>query len=169
LLPFLLTACFHRTHHTPPQQIAPPLPPSTTIETSRVDLPPSSSTIPTRPTQNVPAQPQTAPARRPPRHKKPAPRPAQEAASNPAPAVSAIGQLSSGDPAGFRRQTEESIASTERGLNGLNRQLSAPEQKTAAQIREFLRQARQALASGDVGGAHTLAAKAKVLLAELTR
>ena len=47
--------------------------------------------------------------------------------------------------------------------------LSEPEQKTAVQIREYLKQAREALASGDVDGAHTLAAKAKVLLAELTK
>ncbi len=47
--------------------------------------------------------------------------------------------------------------------------LSDPEQKTADHIREFLKQARAALASGDVEGAHTLAAKAQVLLAELTK
>ena len=40
---------------------------------------------------------------------------------------------------------------------------------TAAQIREYLKQARVALGSGDVDGASTLAAKAKVLLGELNR
>jgi hypothetical protein len=45
--------------------------------------------------------------------------------------------------------------------------MSDQEQKTAAHIREFLKQAREALASGDVDGARTLAAKAKVLLGEL--
>jgi ribosomal protein S20 len=45
--------------------------------------------------------------------------------------------------------------------------LSDLEQKTAAHVRDFLKQAREALASGDVDGAHTLAAKAKVLLSEL--
>jgi ribosomal protein S20 len=54
-------------------------------------------------------------------------------------------------------------------LNGINRALSDPEQKTADHIREFLKQARAALASGDVEGAHTLTAKAQVLLAELTK
>ena len=38
---------------------------------------------------------------------------------------------------------------------------AAEGKKTAAQIREFLKQARQALTSGDVDGAHTLAVKAK--------
>jgi len=44
----------------------------------------------------------------------------------------------------------------------------AQDQKTADQIREFLKQARAALASGDVDGARTLAAKAKALLDVLT-
>ena len=81
--------------------------------------------------------------------------------------MSAIGQLSSGDPADSRQQTVNSIAAIERGLNGINRTLNEQDQKTAAHIREFLKQARQALDSGDVEGARTLAAKAKVLLSEL--
>ena len=81
--------------------------------------------------------------------------------------MSAIGQLSSGDPADLRQQTQASIAATERGLNGINRTLNDQEQKTAEHIREFLKQAKAALTSGDVDGANTLAAKAKVLLAEL--
>jgi spore germination protein YaaH len=115
------------------------------------------------------AEPITPPAR----HKRPAnPQEAAgatEAAANPNPEVSAIGELSSGDAAEFRRQTEESIAEIERGLNGINRNLNDSEQKTADHIREFLKQAKAALASGDVDGAHTLAAKAKVLLDELTK
>ena len=66
-----------------------------------------------------------------------------------------------------KRQALASIDATERGLKGINRSLDDTEQKTAAHIREFLKQARDALASGDVDGANTLAAKAKVLLAEL--
>ena len=51
----------------------------------------------------------------------------------------------------------------------MNRTLNDSEQKTADHIREFLKQARAALASGDVDGAQTLVAKAKVLLDELTK
>ncbi len=83
--------------------------------------------------------------------------------------MSAIGQLSSGEPSDLREQTENSLAATEHGLNSINRSLSGPEKKTAAQIREFLKQARVALASGDVDGASTLAEKAKVLLGELNQ
>jgi hypothetical protein len=83
--------------------------------------------------------------------------------------VSAVGQLSSGDSSDLQQETVNSLNLTERELNGLSRQLSEAEQKTAVQIREFLKQARTALTSGDVDGAHTLAAKAKVLLAELNQ
>jgi hypothetical protein len=83
--------------------------------------------------------------------------------------VSAIGQLSPGDPSDLRQQTVESITSTEHGLKEINRQLSDPEQKTVAQIKEFLKQARTALGSGDVDGAHTLAVKAKVLFGEISQ
>jgi pantothenate synthetase len=61
------------------------------------------------------------------------------------------------------------IVATERGLSGINRTLSDAEQKTAEHIREFLKQARLALTTGDVDGASTLAAKAKVLLEELSQ
>jgi hypothetical protein len=67
----------------------------------------------------------------------------------------------------MRQTTDDSIASTEKALNGITRKLNDQEQKTAAQIHEFLKQARDALTSGDVDGAHTLALKAKVLLDEL--
>jgi pantothenate synthetase len=83
--------------------------------------------------------------------------------------VSAIGQLSTGDPSDVRVQTQNTIASTEHGLNGINRELNDQEKKTADHIREFLKQAKAALSSGDVDGAATLAAKAKVLLGELSK
>ena len=90
-------------------------------------------------------------------------------AANGTPGVSAIGLLSSGDPGDNRRQTEEQMVAIERGLKSIRRPLNDPEQRTVAHIREFLKQARQAMASGDLDGAHTLAAKAKVLLSELAR
>jgi ribosomal protein S20 len=67
----------------------------------------------------------------------------------------------------LRQQTDDSIASTEKTLNGINRKLSDQEEKTAAQIREYLKQARDAITAGDVDGANKLAFKAKVLLDEL--
>jgi hypothetical protein len=102
------------------------------------------------------------------RHRKPAASNTQQA-SNGSSGVSAIGQLSSGDPSDLRQQTVNSITATERGLSGIGRKLNDQEQKTAAQIREFLKQAKAALNSGDVDGAHTLAVKANVLLGELSQ
>jgi hypothetical protein len=81
----------------------------------------------------------------------------------------AIGSLSSGGSAEFRHQTEESISATDGKLKSIKRPLNDSEQKIAEHIRGFLKQARCALGSGDVEGAHTLAAKAQVLLAELTK
>jgi hypothetical protein len=63
----------------------------------------------------------------------------------------------------------DSLNGTERDLNGISRQMSDAEQKTAIQIRAYIKQARTALTTGDVDGAETLAAKAKVLLSELNR
>lgn len=135
------------------------------------DLPASTVTIPDQPLatdSNVKQEP-IPPAK----HRR-APKANQQVASAPPPAaespgVSAIGQLSSGEPSDQRHDTEDSITATERGLNGLGRALNDQEQKTAAQIREYIKQAREALLSGDVDGAKTLAAKAKVLLGELSQ
>ena len=134
--------------------------------TTPVELPSTATTIPPKLTENVkePSRP-TRPARPAVRRPRPA---TTQVASNEAPGVSAIGQLSSGDAIDLRRQTDDGIAATERGLNGITRSLSSSEQATAGHIREFLKQAKAALQAGDVAGAHTLAAKAKVLLSELT-
>ncbi|MFP5211364.1 MAG: hypothetical protein ACLGRW_18935 [Acidobacteriota bacterium] len=94
---------------------------------------------------------------------------APQEATDEIPAVSAIGQLSMGDPADTQRETSNLIASTEQGLNEISRNLNGQQQKTANHIRDFLKEAKSALASGDVDGAHNLAAKAKVLLDELKK
>jgi hypothetical protein len=171
LLPFVLTGCFHMPFHkTPPPQpaLAPPLVvPLHPIELVSVELPPGLRLIPGKPLYNMRVHDETVKPLI--RHWRAANPPEivnvpEVAASS---EVSAIGQLSSGDPGSYRQQTEASIASIERGLNGINRPLNDSDQKTADQIREFLKEARTALASGDVDGAHTLAAKAQVLLAAL--
>jgi hypothetical protein len=180
LLPFLLTACFHKTHSSKPPHYVPPLSDLPKPSTMAVELPPSATIIPSLPLASGAGSQLQQPRRARSRFRKPVdknlqqdstaePQPPVSAPQAPAesPAVSAIGKLSSGDPSDLRRQAEDSIAVTERGLNGVGRTLSDAEQKTAAQIREFLKQARQALASGDVDGANTLASKAKVLLGEL--
>jgi hypothetical protein len=137
---------------------------------SPTHLPPSVITIPNpapEPSAIEPPKPAPVP---PIRHKKHAPPPnTTQQASIARPSESAIGQLSSGNLSELWRQTADSIAATERGLNAIHRSLSDQEKKTATQIREFLKQAHAALNSGDVDGAHTLAVKAKVLLGEISQ
>jgi outer membrane biosynthesis protein TonB len=180
LMPLLLSGCTHKNNQAQIQQpaLAPPIvdnPPPTPAPPT--DLPPPVLTTP------KPAQPATTATTQPPppppkpKHKKPAAKPAeqpaatttQQASNGEAPSVSAIGQLSTGDPADVKTQTQDSIDTTEKGLKEIGRKLSDQEQKTADQIEEFLKEARKALTTGDVDAAQTLAAKAKVLLGELTQ
>jgi len=179
VLPWFLTGCWF---HKSPSKSAPQVAPS--IANSNVPPPtqdpPPDLTIPTKPGVVETRLPYES-VKQPSKHKKqPAlaaspvaetpPAATQQAGSGQSVvAVNAIGQLSSGDPGGTRQATENSLNDIERGLNGINRQFDDEEQTTASHIREFLKQAREALRSGDVDGASTLAAKAKVLLQELTR
>jgi hypothetical protein len=176
LLPLLLSGCVHKQKTAqnqpalaPPIEDAPPPKP----DKAPVNLPPPVITVPTPAQPAATNTPPLPPAPKPKPHHKPKPaegdQGTQVAINTPPAAVSAVGSLSSGEPADLRKQTDATISDTERGLNGITRQLSDQEKKTSAQIREFLKQARAALTTGDVDGAHTLAQKAKVLLAELTQ
>jgi hypothetical protein len=183
LLPFFLSACFfHKAHQQQVQQLAPPVAAADKPAPTHPELPTSATTIPSEPLVSDAGAIVEEPVKPPVRHRRPVSKTTQEAAdsvpptsgatqqaSTGSPGVSAIGQLTSGDLSDLRRETMDSIAATERGLNGLGRSLSGQEQKTATQIRDFLKKAKEALKSGDVDGAYTLAAKAKVLLSELSR
>src|ERR1700694_2357465 len=178
VMPLLLTACIHKTNQSQVQPLAPPIEdsPLTKPDTAPVNLPPPVVTIPTPPASTT-AKTEDVPARPLPKHKKTqpqvaAPPPAQPPtpqATNNVPEVPAIGQLSSGDTPNLTKQTEDSISEIERTLNAITRKLNDGELKTSTQIKEYLKQARTALGSGDADGAHTLAMKAKVLLNELSQ
>ncbi len=177
----LMQGCDHKTQQAQTQTLAPPIvdtPPPKPATVSAADLPPPVLGNP-QPATSTEADSGTKPApppKKPSRPKKTAPaatapttQEASNVSGNAAPRVSAIGELSGGASGDQRSQTEEMISSTEKGVNGITRALSDSETKTAAQIHEFLKQAREALATGDVDGALTLAKKAKVLLAELNQ
>ena len=170
VLPWFLTGCwFHRNQKAAAPPVAPKIETRTTGPLPAQEPPPE-VTIPNKPQVSETRLPYET-AKRPPKRKKAPttpPVPESQQASSGEPVVSAIGQLSTGDPAGARSQTEIALNEIERVLKGITRQLDDQEQTTAAHIRENLKQAREALKSGDVDGASTLAAKAKVLLQELT-
>jgi len=152
LLPLLLTACFHKSNST---QVQPPLAlplrtcrrPSRCLRTT--DLPPPVVTVPSQtppPSANASAQPQPVP-KPPVKHKKPPAAPAQQASSgSPASAPSVSSPPATPTTSSARRGLHRRHrAQPERHRRKLNDQ----ELKTAAQIREYLKQATAALATGD--------------------
>jgi hypothetical protein len=180
LLPLFLTACFNKPHQLTVQEFAPPVGNLPKPPADHPELPLSAITLPEEPLDtdtDAIVEEAGKPAVR---HRRPASKASPEApdsaqpgsnqqAENESSEVPAIGTLSSGDSSDLRQETTDTLSDTERGLKGLGRQLNVQEQKTAAQIRQFIRQARKALSTGDVDGAHNLAAKAKVLLSELSQ
>jgi hypothetical protein len=179
LVPLALCGCTHKQNAQNQPPLAPPIedapPPKPDTAPSTLPAPVITVPAPTKPAEANNTTPPPSPAPKPaPKHHKAKPAESadqqntQVASNDPPQGVSAAGQFSTGEPADLRKQTSDSIGETERGLNGIGRKLNDQEQKTSAQIREFLKQAKTALTTGDVDGAHTLAQKAKVLLAELT-
>jgi hypothetical protein len=177
----LVQGCDHKTKQpqAQTQTLAPPIvdaQPKQPATVSKAELPPPVvGPPPSQPTTPDTTTKPVAPPKKPARKKSTPAAPAQptqeasNASATPSPSVPAIGTLSGGASGDQRSQTEDMINSTEKGVNGITRSLSDAETKTAAQIHEFLKQAREALATGDVDGALTLAKKAKVLLAELNQ
>jgi hypothetical protein len=183
ILPMLLSSCVHKTNQAlnlPP--LAPP------IEDAPLPKPDSAPANLPPPVISVPDKGDTQPAAATPKEETPAPAPKHKRKNNSAPAqapapgaqttevastagggVPAGGNFSSGDTADLKDQTQSMITDTERALKGINRKLNDLETKTSAQVKEFLKEARTALNSNDVDGAHTLAVKAKVLLSEISQ
>ena len=176
LLPLLVCGCAHNPQQSQMQVMAPPIeeaPPPPDLAPS--SLPQPAVKIPeTKQPVAVPPE----PVKTPPKHRK-APKATSLASASPPPTQvaeaaapaeeSAMGKFETPDSPDSKKQMESTIADIERGLNGINRQLNSQETKTSAQIREFLKQARQALSTGDIDGANTLARKAKALLGELSQ
>lgn len=85
--------------------------------------------------------------------------------------TAAIGALSTGGDSSPRSQKEavEMIASIEKRLNGLGAMTSDEQKAQISKVRNFQKQAQDALSSGDIEGAKTLATKAKLLLDDLEK
>ncbi len=187
LLPVMLCACAHNPVQTQMQAMAPPLeyvppPPDispTALPAPRLDIPktPAPVAVPPEPVKTTPKHHRSVikaagPAAPTPAGGAPAqsgqPGQSGQAAESAPAEVSAIGQFGPPEPPDQKKQTENSINDIERGVNGIGRKLNDQDEKTIVQIREFLKQARADLASGDVVAAQTLATKAKALLGELS-
>jgi outer membrane biosynthesis protein TonB len=168
----VLTGCVHKAK-TP---IPPPLPPPSTVA-----LVPAPEPATPRQVQTVPLKPLPTPAEQPQpkkRKKKPvvvtsAAQPPVELATNAPspPPVDVVGSLTAGqdaDPAAQQKATA-AITAVEKHLSGLSVSTLEAQRDGVARVKNFLRQAHEALKSGDTEGALTLAEKAKVLLDDLSK
>jgi hypothetical protein len=110
LLPFLLTGCsglpFHKKPPVQSRMLAPRAQPSQAIPLVDIELPPEDTVVAAYAITNF--REEVEPIRPPVRHRRPANPDDATTAPEPPPAnppVSAIGQLSSGDPANSRQET----------------------------------------------------------------
>jgi hypothetical protein len=84
---------------------------------------------------------------------------------------SAVGELSAGGEASPQAKQDAAalILSSERRLNGLSQAIASQQQAQVRRVRLFLRQAKQALSTGDAEGAKTLATKVKLLIDDIAK
>jgi ribosomal protein S20 len=108
--------------------------------------------------------------------KKPAPKPVtpepvQVASIAPPPEETAIGALTAGGEASpqTKQDAADLIASSEKRLNALSAQKAEEEKAQVSKVKNFLKDAQEALKSGYAEGAKTLATKAKLLLDDLEK
>jgi ribosomal protein S20 len=103
----------------------------------------------------------------------PPPEPAQVAnvAPPPTPEETAIGALTAGGETNPQTKQEagDLITSSEKRLNALSAQKAEEEKAQVSKVKNFLKDAEDALKSGDAEGAKTLATKAKLLLDDLEK
>jgi ribosomal protein S20 len=145
---------------------------------------PAPENLPTveAPQTNLPPVPVTASAGKPKRERKkpapktaPVPEPAQMASATPPPLLSAeetaIGALTAGGETNPQTKQEASdlITSSEKRLNALSAQKIEEEKAQVSKVKNFLKEAQDALKTGDAEGAKTLATKAKLLLDDLEK
>jgi outer membrane biosynthesis protein TonB len=89
------------------------------------------------------------------------------------PPAASIGQISPGptpaDAAHSQASTDQLLQSAETNLNSITRQLSKDEEAMRAQIKEFIKQSRNATTENDPARAHNLAVKARLLSDDLVK
>ena len=169
------TGCRHKQHIAPPPAaVSPP-----------VQVPLAPAPEPSTPPQvaTVPAVPNPLPSKPVPKIKKPKrkvdPTPASSpsasapvlVASGPTPASpSVIGALTAGGDAApaEKQKAYDAIVTAEKRLAQVPAAKLAAQREAVVRVKTFLKQAHQALDTGDALGASTLATKAKLLLDDLS-
>jgi hypothetical protein len=169
-----LSGCMH-LHKGPKVPVLPPVLAPVPLET----LPsPANPPMLTAPVVELPPMPIAAAAASPRRERKhlapkaAAAAPAEESTPQPVPDdAAAIGDLTAGGAANPQAQEEAAslIRLIEKRVNGLPAQTARKQRSQVNRVQNFRRQAQDALKSGDVEGATTLATKANLLLDDLDR
>lgn len=95
----------------------------------------------------------------------------QPAAADPPAEVATIGALTAGGEANpqSKQEAADLIVSIEKRLNGMPTKMAEDQKAQTSKVRNFLRDAQDALKSGDAEGAKTLATKAKLLLDDMEK
>jgi len=166
-----LTGCRHKT--------TPLMPPQVSLAPIDLETPPVPENPPMIEPQPetavvIPPLPPPAPPKRPaPRKPAPAPQtqPPVQVASAADPSALAIGALSSGGDSTPQslQQTRDLIAAIKKRLAALSSKIASEQKAEISQVNRFLKQAQQALDSGDAEGAKNLATKAKLLMDDVEK
>jgi hypothetical protein len=173
-LSILLAGCHHKTMppRLPAVSLTPDVPPTVPDSPTMKSPPPPS--VPTAPVKVTQAKPKRlskkTSAKAPPPPEVAAP--VEAAATPPVSAeASPIGELTTGGAASpqLQQETTDLITSSERRAEELSKNATATQQAQLRKVTYFIRQAKQALATGDADGAKTLATKAKLLIDDLTK
>jgi ribosomal protein S20 len=135
-----------------------------TIEVQQTNLPP----VPAVASAGTPKRERKKPA-----PKAPVPEPVQIASVAPPPSLeeTAIGALTPGGEMNpqTKQEAADLITSSEKRLNALPTQKAEEEKAQVSKVKNFLKDAQDALKTGDAEGAKTLATKAKLLLDDLEK
>ena len=172
LLSLGLAGCPHKTHWAPPSSTLAPVEPEPLPQTSAEPMIAAISPpewIPLESVEDVPKR----PVRR-----RPVPNPARDATPLPPTQVAgapeaelAIGSLSSGGDSTpqTRQQARELLSTIHRRVLALPHSVVTQQKAQIRQVTSFLKQAQQALDSGDAEGAVTLATKARLLMDDIEK
>jgi len=86
------------------------------------------------------------------------------------PAIELLPQTTTAEQSKQQSEVDQLLAAAEENLKKIaGRQLTADQQDTVSQIKQFMEQSKQAVAAGDTERAHNLAEKAKLLSEELVK